>query len=358
MDDREHMKRALGLAKRAHGRTSPNPMVGAILLKRGRVVAEDYHRRAGESHAEALVLLHAGRRAKGATLYVTLEPCPHTDKKTPPCVDNIIASGVSRVVVAMRDPNPKVSGRGISKLRRAGLQVQVGLLGPEALQLNEAYVKLITTGRPFVLLKAAMTLDGKIATPTGQSKWITGERARALVHRTRSRADAIITAVGTVRADDPSLTARSRGGNILKTPLRVIIDPDLKSPLKSKIFKTPPDTVIVTSYIGPKTEKLIKSGVKVLNYKGKLKLDWLLKKLGAWGVASVMLEGGSSLNSHALMSGVVDKVMFFVAPKIIGGQGSYPVVGGSDFLPLQRALVLKEMKVRRIGEDLLIEGYL
>lgn len=355
MDGATYMKRALMLARRARGRTSPNPMVGAVLVKGGRIIAEDYHRKPGTPHAEALAIEKAGPSAKGATLYVSLEPCSHTEKRTPPCADAIIKAGIKRVVAAMSDPNPRVSGTGIRKLEEAGIDVSVGVLEDEARKLNEAYIKYITTGRPFVILKTAMTLDGKIATPTGESKWITGEKSRRLVHRLRGSVDAILTAVGTVKADDPELTARVRGG---KNPARVVIDPLLESPLKARVFKCPPETILVTSTTSGKLNKLIKSGVKVITYKGKLELSWLLQELGSMGITSVLLEGGSSLNGHALMEGVVDKVMYFIAPKIIGGAKSYPAVGGSDFRPLDKALRLKDMKARRVGEDILVEGYL
>ncbi len=355
MDDAKYMKRALALAARARGRTSPNPMVGAVIVKRGRVIAEDYHRRAGTPHAEALAIEAAGRAARGATLYVTLEPCCHTRKRTPPCTQAIKSSGFGRVVIAMKDPNPRVSGRGIRELRAAGIDVATGLLEKEARVLNEAYIKYITTGTPFVILKTAMTLDGKIATPAGQSRWITGEASRKLVHALRGRVDAVMTAVGTVRADDPELTARLRGG---RNPVRVVVDPSLRSPLNSRVFKTPPATVLVTSASGPKLEKLVKTGVKVIKYKGKLKLIWLMRKLAQMGIMSVLIEAGSSFNASTLDSGVVDKVMYFIAPKLIGGEKSYTAVGGKPFGRLEHAIGVKDMRVRRVGDDVLIEGYL
>jgi diaminohydroxyphosphoribosylaminopyrimidine deaminase/5-amino-6-(5-phosphoribosylamino)uracil reductase len=355
MDELKYMKRALSLARRARGRTSPNPMVGAVLVKNGRIIAADYHRRAGKPHAEALAIAKAGGAARGATLYVSLEPCCHTGKRTPPCTSAIIEAGIKRVVVAMKDPNPRVAGKGLRKLRSAGTDVSVGILEDEARALNEAYIKHITTGRPFVILKTAMTLDGKIATPTGQSKWITGEKSRRLVHRLRGSVDAIITAVGTVRADNPELTARVRGG---KRPVRVVLDPLLKSPVDSRVFKCPPDTMVVTKTQGNKLKYLIKTGVGPILFKDKLQLKWLMKRLGSMGISSVLIEGGSSLSAHALMEGVVDKVFYFIAPKIIGGKGSYPAVGGKTYRPLEKALRLKNMKVRRVGEDILVEGYL
>ena len=231
MNDAFYIKRTLRLAKKAMGMTSPNPMVGAVLVKDGEIIAEDFHRKPGTPHAEALVLSKSGGKAAGATLYVNLEPCCHTDKRTPPCTKAIINAGVRRVVAAMTDPNPKVSGMGLRELAKAGIEVTSGILEQEAVRLNEFYIKYITTGNPFVILKAAMTLDGKIATPEGRSKWITGEKARRNVHRLRSSVDAVITAIGTVKADDPSLTARIKGG---KNPIRIVIDPNLETPLNCK----------------------------------------------------------------------------------------------------------------------------
>lgn len=355
MDEFAYMKRALGLARRALGRTSPNPMVGALIVKDGRVIAEDYHRRPGTPHAEALALEKAGASAKGATLYVSLEPCSHTGKRTPPCADAIIKAGITRVVAAMVDPNPQVRGRGIRKLRDAGIEVTVGVLEEEARRLNEAYVKFITTGRPFVILKTAMTLDGKIATPTGQSKWITGEKSRRLVHRLRGSVDAILTAVGTVKADDPELTCRTGRG---KNPVRVIIDPRAETPPGSRVLRCPPETIVVTAAGSIKINKLSKSEIIIIKYKAKLELNWLMEVLGSRGISSVLIEGGASLNAHALMEGVVDKVMYFIAPKIIGGAKSYPAVGGEVFRPLDDAIALRDVKVRRLDEDILVEGYI
>ena len=349
MDDVFYMRRAIALAKRGLGRTSPNPAVGAVIVKAGRIIAEDYHRKAGAPHAEALALQKAGKAAKGSTLYVSLEPCCHTGKRTPPCTKAIIEAGVKNVFVAMPDPNPKVSGKGIKELLNAGITVKSGLLEAGAKALNEAYVKYITTGRPFVIMKVAMTLDGKIATAEGQSKWITGQKARRLVHRLRSDVDAVLTAIGTVKADDPLLTARIKGG---RNPLRVVIDPDFQTPPDAKILRTPPETIIVT-----REENASLPHVRTILFKGKLDMSRLMRRLASMGVMSLMLEGGSSLNAHALEDGIVDKVMFFIAPKIIGGRDSYPAVGGRPSRGLEEAWRLRDLKVRRVGEDILVEGY-
>jgi diaminohydroxyphosphoribosylaminopyrimidine deaminase/5-amino-6-(5-phosphoribosylamino)uracil reductase len=354
MDDAHYMRRALKLASRARGRTSPNPMVGAVLVKGGRIIAEDYHRRAGTPHAEALALGKAGGGARGSTLYVTLEPCCHTEKKTPPCTRAIIGAGVRKVVAALKDPNPMVSGMGLKELERAGVETVEGVMRDEARALNEAYIKYITAKRPFVTLKTAMTLDGKIAAASGSSRWITGEKARLMVHRLRSGVDAVMTAVGTAKADDPELTARIRGG---RNPIRVLIDPDIETPLEAKIFKTPPETILVTRAGGENADYLEKTGIKVIKYKKTLGLDWLMERLAGMGITSVLMEGGSSLNARALREGIVDKVMFFIAPKILGGRDSYPSVGGESVMSLEEAIRIRDMKVRRVGQDILVEGY-
>ncbi len=257
MNDAWYIRRTLRLAARAQGMTSPNPMVGAVIVKNGIILSEDYHRKPGTLHAEALAIATAGEEAKGSTLYVNLEPCCHTEKRTPPCAKTIIHAGIKRVVIGMTDPNPKVSGKGIAELQDAGIEVTSGILENEAKKLNEAYTKYITTKKPFVTLKVAMTLDGKIATPEGQSKWITGEQARKKVHTLRSHVDAIMTAIGTVKADDPQLTVRMKKG---KSPLRIVIDPNLEIPLHAKILQTPPPTLIVTKERDEKSEQLEKCG--------------------------------------------------------------------------------------------------
>lgn len=361
--DRFFIKRALRLAARAEGKTSPNPMVGAIIVKRGRIVAEDFHKRAGDPHAEALAIEKAKMRAKDSILYVTLEPCCHLDKRTPPCTRAIIDAGIKKVVVAMRDPNPKVSGGGISELIRHGIEVVEGVCEEEAKRLNEAYIKYITTGIPFVILKAAMTLDGKIATPDGQSKWITGEKARRTVHKIRASVDAILTAVGTVKKDNPELTVRIVRKD-MKQPKRIIIDPYLEIPIGYKIFDIPPETIVVTKKnktedIKKRQNDLINKGVRIIEYEGdRLDLRWLMKTLGEMGIISVMIEGGASLNAYSLNDGVVDKVVLFVAPKIIGGRDSIPVVGGNFYKRLENAYAIKDIKLRKEGDDIMITGYL
>lgn len=363
--DELYMAMALKLAGKGRGMTSPNPMVGAVLVKEGRIIAQGFHEKAGSPHAEAMALEQAGKKAQGASLFVSLEPCCHLKKRTPPCTAAIIRSGVKEVIAAMEDPNPAVCGKGLEEIKKAGITVRSGVLEKKARLLNEAYIKYITERTPFVTLKAAMSLDGKIATAGGESKWITGPEARRMVHQLRAATDAIITAVGTVLADDPELTVRlasSRkkpGGQAGsdKNPVRVVIDPELVSPLTSKIFRTPPRTIVVTRK-KPLPPVLALAGVESINYEGKLSLKWLLGKLAAMGMISVLIEGGSSLNAHAFDEDVVDKAVFFYAPKIFGGVKSIPAVGGHGVLKLDEAWRLRDISIKRAGEDFFVTGYI
>ncbi len=358
MNDVIYMRRALALAKRAWGMTSPNPMVGAVIVRNNNIIAEGFHKKPGTDHAEVVAIDKAGEAASGATLYVTLEPCCHTDKRTPPCTKKIIETGIRNVVVAMRDPNPKVAGKGIAALRQAGVRVACGVLEEQAQRLNEYYIKQITTGLPFVVLKIAMTLDGKIATPEGESQWITGERARKEVHRMRASVDAVLTAIGTVQADDPLFTCRAVRG---KNPVRIIIDPDAKIRPDAKVLSCPPETIIVSRADAPsaRTDMLLHKGISLLRYEGgRLDLAWLMKRMHMRGITSMLVEGGSSLNASCLEAGIVDKVICYIAPKIIGGRESFPAVGGLSFRKLGDAYRLMKTTVRRVGDDIAIEGYL
>ncbi|HTZ17237.1 MAG TPA: bifunctional diaminohydroxyphosphoribosylaminopyrimidine deaminase/5-amino-6-(5-phosphoribosylamino)uracil reductase RibD [Dissulfurispiraceae bacterium] len=352
------MKRALQLARKAMGMTSPNPMVGAIVVKNGRIVSEDFHKKAGDPHAEALAIQKARGNTKNATLYVTLEPCCHTDKRTPPCSLAVINAGFKKVFVATRDPNPKVSGKGIQELRNHGITVTEGLLEGPAQKLNEAYFKYVSTGRPFVILKTAMTLDGKIATPEGQSKWITGEKARKIVHQMRCGVDAVMTAIGTVKADNPELTARIRCG---RQPVRIVIDPNLEIQPDFRVCYVPPETIFVVRRSGPdhgKRLELENRGIKFIEHEGaRVDMVWLMEKLGAMGFASILIEAGSSFNAACFREKVVDKVVFFIAPKIICGRSSVPAVGGDYFLRIEEAIRVSDLRVRKVGDDVMIEGY-
>lgn len=362
--DRLYMRRALHLAEKGRGRTSPNPMVGAIIVSRGGIVGQAYHHRAGEPHAEVLALESAGRRARNATLYVTLEPCCHINKRTPPCVPTLIESGLKRIVVAMPDPNPLVRGRGISRLRKAGVKVAVGCLDDEAEQLNEIYVQWVRTGRPFVIMKAAMTLDGKIATASGQSQWITGEEARRHSHRVRSRVDAVMVGIGTVLHDDPQLTARLPD-RIIRQPLRVVLDSRLRIPFNAKLLaqgQTHEVLIATTKYASQsRREALQQMGAAVLTLpmeKGRVSLKACLIELAKRNITSVLLEGGSELNAAALQAGMVDRVHFYLAPSLLGGQDAKGVIGGHSPLSISDARRITDLRIKRIGEDLFIDGRL
>ncbi len=358
MTDEAYIRRTLSLARRAEGRTSPNPMVGAVLVKQGKIIAEGYHAKAGTAHAEAIAIERAGMASAGSTLYVSLEPCCHKDKRTPPCTEKIIAAKIDKVVIALKDPNPKVSGRGIEELRKAGIEVISDVLEEKARQLNESYIKYITSHLPFVILKVAMTLDGKIATPTGESKWITGTRARKEVHRLRGRVDAVMTAIGTIRADNPQLTCRT---GRMKSPIRIILDPDLEIRNDAAVLSCPPRTILVTrdSSSRKKKKQLLEGGIGIIEHAGRrVDLQWLMKEIGSQGIISVLVEGGSSLASSCLEAEIIDKVIFYIAPKILGGDASFPAVGGRIFRSLQNAHSLTRTSFRPVGDDFVIEGYL
>ncbi len=360
--DEKYMRMALRLAEKARGRTSPNPMVGAVVVKDGKIISRGWHRKAGEPHAEAVALKKAGAAAEGATLYVTLEPCSHTGKRTPPCSPLVIQSGITRVVVAMTDPNPKVSRGGVKALGAAGIDVITGVVEAEASKLNEAYIKHITTGMPFVTLKIAQTLDGKIATSSGESKWITGEKAREEAHRLRDINNAILVGINTVLKDNPSLTTRIPGG---RDPLRVIVDSTLRIPLNAKVLtqKSSAKTIVATLASAPKgkTTKLQKAGVEVLMVKsaqGRVDLRDLMKKLGKMDIMSVLVEGGAEINFSVLKSGIVDKAVLFVAPMLMTGKDALCSIGGTSPVKLSQALRLRDVTARFVGQDLMVEGYL
>ncbi|MBI4559481.1 MAG: bifunctional diaminohydroxyphosphoribosylaminopyrimidine deaminase/5-amino-6-(5-phosphoribosylamino)uracil reductase RibD [Candidatus Hydrogenedentes bacterium] len=352
--DHEYMQRALDLAARGRGRTSPNPMVGCVIVRDGRVIGEGCHARAGEPHAEVNAIQAAGD-VRGATLYVNLEPCSHVGR-TPPCVDLIIEHGPKRVVVAMHDPNPKVSGEGIYRLRDAGIEVEVGLMEGEARTLNEIFIKYITTKMPFVIAKCAMTLDGKIATRTGDSRWVTGEESRRLVHRLRNEMDAILVGSRTVMLDDPSLTTRLDDGKI-KDPVRVILDADDYLDTARRVFHT---ESTAPTWVAVPDHRNFEGADEVLRIPGGhagLDMVALMRELGAREITSVLIEGGGTTHASAFDAGIVDKVMFFVAPKIVGGRDAVTAVEGEGIPLMADALPLERMGVRQIGEDLLIEAY-
>ena len=356
--DEHWMRRALRFAKKGRGRTSPNPMVGAVLVKDERVVGEGYHVKAGEPHAEIMAMRKAGDEARGSTLYINLEPCSHHGK-TPPCAPALIEAGVKRVVVGMEDPNPLVKGRGLEMLRAAGLDVEVGVFEEACQKLNEAFCKYILVKEPFIILKIASTLDGKIATRDGQSKWITGEASRRFVHRLRNQVDGLLVGIGTILKDDPLLTARIRGG---RDPYRIVLDSRLRISEKAKIIdQSPEKTILATTELAPKgkMESLEKRGVRVLildSMQGRVNLKSLLTRLGEMGMMSLLVEGGSEVNGSFLNEGLIDKIFLFLSPRFLGGQ-ALGIFGGRGTEKLEEALSLNQLKIKKVGEDILLEGY-
>jgi diaminohydroxyphosphoribosylaminopyrimidine deaminase/5-amino-6-(5-phosphoribosylamino)uracil reductase len=361
--DEQYMKIALSLAKRGKGRVSPNPLVGAVLVKNGRIVGKGFHQRAGGPHAEVNALKEAGDKAKGADLYLNLEPCCHFGK-TPPCTDALIAHKIKRIFAGMVDPNPLVSGRGIEQLVKSGIQVKTGILEAEARKLNEDFIKYITEKVPFVILKVASTLDGKIATRTGDARWITGEKARTFVHQLRNEADAVLVGIGTVKRDDPLLTTRLPQGTG-RDPHRIILDTHLTIPLSSKLLhlNSQAKTILATSqHVSPrKIRKLEELGATILTLptlKGRLNLKALLKELGRREITSVMVEGGRETITSFLEQRLVDKLYLFYAPKIIMGVEAIGITGGQGKALLKEAIQVSKVKVKRLGDDILVEGYL
>jgi diaminohydroxyphosphoribosylaminopyrimidine deaminase/5-amino-6-(5-phosphoribosylamino)uracil reductase len=361
--DESFMRQALRLAARGRGKTSPNPMVGALVVRGKEVVGRGYHPRAGEPHAEVLALREAGEKSRGATLYVNLEPCDHYGR-TPPCTEAILQSRIRRVVCGVKDPNPLVSGKGIDRLRRHGVQVEVGVLEEECRRLNAPFFHFMATGRPLLVLKGALSLDGKIATRTGDSRWVTSAISRREVHRLRASMDALMVGIGTVLKDDPLLTVRLPGKKRIHQPLRVIVDSRLRIPLHSQIVKTAgevPTLVAATASASTrKMKRLMEMGLEVSTLpqdpEGRVDLSALMKKLGERGVLSVLLEGGTRLNGSALEAGIVDRILLFIAPKIIGGEKAPGLIGGEGIDRMKEALPVKFVRLRRLGPDILVEG--
>lgn len=360
------MRAALRLAAKGRGTTSPNPMVGAIVVNRGRVVGQAYHLRPGLPHAEALALRRAGVRARGGTLYVTLEPCCHLKKRTAPCVPAIVQSGVRRVVIAQRDPNPSVDGRGLAALRRAGLAVTLGPGRREAEVLNRAYSHWVRTKRPFVILKAGMTLDGQIATSSGEAKWITSDSSRREVHRLRAEVDAVLVGVGTVRSDNPSLTARVGAGLARlakKQPLRVIVDSRLRIPVTANVLRRVDGirTIVATTEAAPAARRrtLQQRQVELLIVppsQGLVALPRLLDALGKRGITSLLVEGGGEINAAMLRARLVQQVRLYLAPSLLGGSDAKGVIGGKSPARLAAALKLHHVRTRSLGGDIVVEG--
>lgn len=359
----EYMRRALDLAKKGSGLTRPNPLVGAVIVKDNRIIGEGYHEYYGGPHAEINAFNRATEQVAGATMYVTLEPCAHFGK-TPPCAEAIVRKGISKVVIGMVDPNPAVSGKGIAILEEAGIEVEVGVLEEEGKRLNEIFLKYMTTGLPFVIMKTAMTLDGKIATRTNASRWITGVESRAYVHDLRDRVSGIMVGIGTVLVDDPSLTTRlnDREG---KDPARIIVDSRARIPLEAKVLNLSSEAktyIAVTENASrEKMDKLMAKGAEVImvsSKKGRVDLTELMKELGKRNIDSILLEGGSELNYAALEACIVDKLCSFISPKIVGGCTAKTPVGGEGKALMEEAITLQYVSTHFMGEDIMIEGYI
>ena len=358
MTDQNYMLQAIQLAKQGEGWTNPNPMVGAVIVKNGRIIGKGYHKKCGELHAERNAIASLTESAEGATIYVTLEPCCHYGK-TPPCTEAIIEQKIKRVVIGSRDPNPKVSGKGIKMLREAGIEVIEDFMREECDRLNPVFFHYITTKTPYVVMKYAMTLDGKIATKTGASKWITGEAARAEVQHMRHRYMGIMAGIGTVLADDPMLNVRVEGW---KSPVRILCDSGLRIPLDGQIVKSAGKYRTIVAYADSenteaKRKRLHEMGVETIccpDENNQVDLKKLMKYLGEEGIDSILLEGGGTLNDSALRAGIVQEVQAFIAPKLFGGMNSKTPVEGIGVRFPSEAVKLKCTDICQIGEDIRI----
>lgn len=359
--DVRFMEMALELARAARGQTSPNPLVGAVVVQNGQVVGMGAHLKAGEPHAEVHALRMAGEKAKGAAMYVTLEPCSHHGK-TPPCAEAVVAAGVSRVVVAVLDPNPLVAGKGIERLLSAGVEVKIGVCAQEATKLNEVFFHYIQTKLPFVTVKTASTLDGKIATATGHSRWITGEAARSEVHELRRMNDAILVGVGTVLADDPELTARLSGEVYGRQPVRVILDSQLRTPPTARIASdSSAPTWIFTTPEAPRERREALSEaehVRLITLDAPLTVQDVLKRLSELGITSLLVEGGAEVNGSFLQARAIQKIISYVSLKLVGGQTASTPFGGTGFATMDEAVKLADLSIEQVSDqDIRVIGY-
>jgi diaminohydroxyphosphoribosylaminopyrimidine deaminase / 5-amino-6-(5-phosphoribosylamino)uracil reductase len=364
MTDKQAMERALNLAEKARGKTSPNPMVGAVIINNGKVVGEGFHEAAGEPHAEINALRQAGDEAAGATLYVTLEPCC-THGRTPPCTNAIIAAGIKKVIAAMEDPNKNVAGKGLASLRAAGIEADAGIMSVEARKLNETYIKYITTGRPYTIIKVAQTLDGKICTVTGNSRWISGGESRQFVHSLRDEIDSILVGVNTVIKDDPELTTRLENRNG-RHPRPVILDRKARTPLESRVLSMADirKPIIFTSALADDADidRLSARGAEIIRSdKSNIEWEFVMKSLGEREITSLLVEGGqrilTSLIDAHMRNKMVDKWFFIIGPKLVGGASAPTSYGGSGIHSMDDALRLKNITVHRLEDDVVIEAY-
>ena len=354
------MRHAIELAKKGGGYVHPNPLVGCVVVKDGEIIAEGYHEKYGEFHAERNALTRCKTETKDASLYVTLEPCCHYGK-TPPCTEIIIEKGIKKVFVGILDPNPLVAGKGVKSLQDAGIEVEVGLCENEIREMNKVFLKYITTKRPYVIMKTAMTLDGKIAAHTGDSKWVTNEESRKMVHELRSEMAAVIVGIGTVLADDPMLNVRLEGEH--HQPVRIVVDSNLRIPLDSQLVNTAKEyrTIVATTVSDNcrDARPCVSTGIELIQCKsnnGHVDINDLMTKLGSLGIDSLLLEGGGTLNAAFLEAGCVDEVWAFIAPKIIGGEGSKTPVSGKGIDKMSKAVNLQDIDIQNINGDILIKG--
>lgn len=359
------MELALKLAKKGEGMTSPNPLVGAVLVKNGRIIGKGFHKKAGLPHAEIEAFEDAvkrGNKIAGSDLFVNLEPCCHTGKRTPPCTNAVIREKISRVFVGMTDPNPRVSGLGIKNLKKAGIKIESGLLEEKSKKLNKVFIKHITTGLPYVVLKMAVTLDGNIATKSGDSKWIGSETQRKYAHELRNKLDSVLVGINTVLSDNPSLNVRINKKNISQ-PVPLVLDSKLRTPAGSNIIKIHEKAIIACSkeVKQVKVNKLLNSGAIVLptatDKNGYIRIKPFFKKLVKMDITSVLLEGGSKVASSAISEGLVDELNIFYSPKIVGGDGINMIAGlGID--KMSKAIPVNNINIKKIGQEFMVEGYI
>jgi len=360
--DAEYMKLCLELAKKAEGRTNPNPLVGCVIVKNGKIIATGYHKCYGSDHAEVVALKKAGKKAKNAFLYVNLEPCNHYGN-TPPCTDAIIKHGIKKVIVGMRDPNPINNGRGIKKLIKHNIKIKCGIMEKESNELNRVFIKYITTGMPYVTCKIAQSIDGKIATKYGESKWITSSFSRKYVHKMRGKVDAILVGINTILKDNPLLTARNGLNNKkniqTKQPVKIVLDSNFKIPFSANIFSKNSSNLNIIATTRNLNELNIPKKCNIIAIKtkkknGKIDIEDLLKRLGSFKISHIMVEGGSLVTASFIKHKLVDEFLFFIAPKIIGGEKTASVACGVD--RLKDAIKLSEIKLEKAGEDFIIKG--